>query len=92
MPVNDSLIAATTLAHGLVVVTRLRKNREPAGAETVRSDRMCRLMVPDRSIAISILSPPWAGLTSDAMSRFGRSIGTDHHAYSPINLPSPVRP
>ncbi len=35
MPVKDSLIAATALAHGLVVVTRHRKDFEPAGVEVV---------------------------------------------------------
>ena len=35
MPVKGSLIAATALAHGLVVVTRNRKDFEPAGVEVV---------------------------------------------------------
>lgn len=33
MPVKDSLIAATALARGLVVVTRNKKDFEPAGVE-----------------------------------------------------------
>jgi len=35
MPVKDSLIAATALAHGLVVVTRNSKAFESAGVEIV---------------------------------------------------------
>lgn len=33
MPVKDSLIAATALARGLVIVTRDRKDFEPSGVE-----------------------------------------------------------
>ena len=35
MPVKDSLIAATALVHGLTVVTRNRRDFEPAGVEIV---------------------------------------------------------
>ena len=35
MPVKDSLIAATALAHGLVVVTRNRRDSESAGVRLV---------------------------------------------------------
>lgn len=35
MPVKDSLIAATALVHGLAVVTRNRRDFEPAGVEIV---------------------------------------------------------
>ncbi len=35
MPVKDSLIAATAIAHGMVVATRNRKDFEPAGVEIV---------------------------------------------------------
>jgi predicted nucleic acid-binding protein len=35
MPVKDSLIAATALVHGLVVVTRNRRDFEKAGVEIV---------------------------------------------------------
>ena len=35
MPVRDSLIAATALVHGLVVVTRNAKDFEPSGVEIV---------------------------------------------------------
>ena len=37
MPVKDALIAATALAHGLVVVTRHRKDLKPPGIEVVTS-------------------------------------------------------
>lgn len=35
MPVKDSLIAATALIHGLTVVTRNRRDFEPAGVDIV---------------------------------------------------------
>jgi predicted nucleic acid-binding protein len=35
MPIKDSLIAATALAHGLAVVTRNRRDFEKAGVEIV---------------------------------------------------------
>lgn len=35
MPIKDSLIAATALAHGLTVVTRNRRDFEKAGVEIV---------------------------------------------------------
>lgn len=35
MPIKDSLIAATALVHGLVVVTRNRRDFEKAGVEIV---------------------------------------------------------
>lgn len=35
MPVKDSLIAATALVHGLTVVTRNRRDFEPAGVDIV---------------------------------------------------------
>src|SRR5829696_3333075 len=35
MPIKDSLIAATALVHGLVVVTRNRRDLEKAGVEIV---------------------------------------------------------
>ncbi len=35
MPIKDSLIAATALVHGLAVVTRNRRDFEPAGVEIV---------------------------------------------------------
>ena len=35
MPIRDSLIAATALVHGLVVVTRNRRDFEKAGVEIV---------------------------------------------------------
>ena len=35
MPIKDSLIAATALAFGLVVVTRNRRDLEAAGVEIV---------------------------------------------------------
>lgn len=35
MPIKDSLIAATALHHGLAVVTRDRRDFEPAGLEIV---------------------------------------------------------
>jgi predicted nucleic acid-binding protein len=35
MPVKDSLIAATALVHGLTVVTRNRRDFEPAGVNIV---------------------------------------------------------
>ena len=35
MPVKDSLIAATAIAHGMVVATRNLKDFEPAGVEIV---------------------------------------------------------
>lgn len=35
MPIKDSLIAATALVHGLAIVTRNRRDFEPAGVEIV---------------------------------------------------------
>jgi predicted nucleic acid-binding protein len=35
MPIKDSLIAATALVHKLAVVTRNRRDFEPAGVEIV---------------------------------------------------------
>lgn len=35
MPIKDSLIAATALAHGLTVVTRNRRDFEKAGVEVI---------------------------------------------------------
>ncbi len=35
MPIKDSLIASTALVHGLAVVTRNRRDFEPAGVEIV---------------------------------------------------------
>jgi hypothetical protein len=37
MPVKDSLIAATALAHGLVVATRNRADFEKAGSDSTTS-------------------------------------------------------